>query len=1072
MKKTFVLRTIGFIAGIFLSAVLFSLSGFAESHNWAGKDYELHTEGDYQYIILPEEDLAADPNMEADGEGAYIARYTGSASSIAIPVTLGGKTVKWIGHRSFKDNNAVQTVTIGANIKSINVEAFSGCDGLQNVLIASEVRVIYPSAFSGCSALKNVTFQNGSKLEKIYDSAFDGCGSLIGLKIPGGVKEIYTAAFRNCDSLTDISIPDSVEYLGGAVFFSCDSLRSAEIGDGVSSLDCIVRNGWDNEYNNRYSDVAYGDIADGAFERCVSLEKVSIGSSVRNIGRDCFAGSGLKSVSIPDNVVTVDTGAFQYCGQLKKVSVGDGVMSIGISAFEKDTALETVTIGNSVQSIGVLAFKYCTSLKSIVIPTNVVSLGNAAFYGCAGLRSAVIGNGVVSLGTRTVTRGLDAMSWSPENWGTDHWELGMFEGCVSLKNIYIGSGVKEIGLDCFADTALTRLEIPDNVQSIGKAAFANCHSLKSVKIGKGVRDIPMYGFAYDSALEDLSIGTGVITIGDLAFMKCSALKKVFIPSQVTSLGAGAFFSCSGLETAVVGNGVTALSPEWNAYVYIRGGGYDPYTENWGVRGDEKYGKGAFEGCVNLKNITLGSGLVSIGMDSFAGTALTTITVPQKVSKLERGAFSGMMNLKDVYFAGNWGSEIGADLFYGTEESYKLHYIAGKLGYNDLPYSLTAFKPVTVTFDNNDDDVFTVITEEQIMSPKGDYVIEPIAPVAIGYLFGGWYSDRACKKPWDFRNNFVTNNTTLYAKWTPVKDAPPVRPENVMVAGNLGKTIALSWTAVDGAQSYNVYANGVKVNKSPVTESAYTVAGLKYSSTYEFAVKGVNSKGESEASIIVAANTVEDPLQEFSGHYYLVLDANMSWREARDYAGTIGGHLLCISSQPEQDFAASLLDGNCEKEYYWLGFADEEAKGEYVWVNGEKNDYTNWGDGQPDNWENSEHYGSLSRDGKWNDLPETFESVGLIIEWDSRADAYGTVLSGVPDHPAVPEPAEAAGVRGDADGDGQVTAKDARLVLRASAKLENLSDEAAALCDLNGDGSFTAAEARSILRFSAHLIDSL
>ena len=359
-----------------------------------------------------------------------------------------------------------------------------------------------------------------------------------------------------------------------------------------------------------------------------------------------------------------------------------------------------------------------------------------------------------------------------------------------------------------------------------------------------------------------------------------------------------------------------------------------------------------------------------------------------------------------------------------------------------------------------------------MSPKGDYVIEPIAPAAIGYLFEGWYADRACKKPWDFRNTFVTKNTTLYAKWTPVKDAPPVRPENVIVTENLGRTISLSWTEVDGAQSYNVYANGVKVNKSPVIGNSYTVTGLKYASTYEFAVKGVNSKGESDASIIVSANTIEDPIREFAGHYYLVLDANMSWNEAREYAGTLGGHLLCVSSQEEQDFVASLLDGSCEKEYYWLGFSDESAKGEYVWVNGEKNDYANWGDGQPDNRENSEHFASMSRDGKWNDLPEIFESVGLIIEWDSGADAYGSELPGVPDQPDVPELAEPAGIRGDADGDGQVTAKDARLVLRASAKLENLSDEATALCDLDGDGSFTAAEARSILRFSAHLIDSL
>ena len=67
----------------------------------------------------------------------------------------------------------------------------------------------------------------------------------------------------------------------------------------------------------------------------------------------------------------------------------------------------------------------------------------------------------------------------------------------------------------------------------------------------------------------------------------------------------------------------------------------------------------------------------------------------------------------------------------------------------------------------------------------------------------------------------------------------------------------------------------------------------------------------------------------------------------------------------------------------------------------------------------------------------------------------------------PEP-----VRGDADMDGKVTARDARLVLRASAKLETLEGPAMMNCDLDGDGKLTAKEARLILRFSAKLEKSI
>ena len=58
--------------------------------------------------------------------------------------------------------------------------------------------------------------------------------------------------------------------------------------------------------------------------------------------------------------------------------------------------------------------------------------------------------------------------------------------------------------------------------------------------------------------------------------------------------------------------------------------------------------------------------------------------------------------------------------------------------------------------------------------------------------------------------------------------------------------------------------------------------------------------------------------------------------------------------------------------------------------------------------------------------------------------------------------------GDANGDGRLTAADARLALRASAKLEELDDMGFAAADLDPDGRITAREARWILRASAKL----
>ena len=34
----------------------------------------------------------------------------------------------------------------------------------------------------------------------------------------------------------------------------------------------------------------------------------------------------------------------------------------------------------------------------------------------------------------------------------------------------------------------------------------------------------------------------------------------------------------------------------------------------------------------------------------------------------------------------------------------------------------------------------------------------------GSLFGGWFKDEECTQPWDFDEDTVDKNMTLYARW--------------------------------------------------------------------------------------------------------------------------------------------------------------------------------------------------------------------------------------------------------------------------------------------------------------------
>lgn len=91
---------------------------------------------------------------------------------------------------------------------------------------------------------------------------------------------------------------------------------------------------------------------------------------------------------------------------------------------------------------------------------------------------------------------------------------------------------------------------------------------------------------------------------------------------------------------------------------------------------------------------------------------------------------------------------------------------------------------------------------------------------------------------------------------------PTAPAGVMASVNSTTQISLSWTAVSGASSYNVYglAAGTptppanRLNISAITTTAYSHAGLTASTAYNYIVTAVNATGESVNSSVVTATT--------------------------------------------------------------------------------------------------------------------------------------------------------------------------------------------------------------------------
>ena len=141
--------------------------------------------------------------------------------------------------------------------------------------------------------------------------------------------------------------------------------------------------------------------------------------------------------------------------------------------------------------------------------------------------------------------------------------------------------------------------------------------------------------------------------------------------------------------------------------------------------------------------------------------------------------------------------------------------------------------------------------------------------------------------------------------------------------------------------------------------------------------------------------------DFNGHAYAVVNQQMSWEDARDFAATevfrgVPGHLATITSADENATVVSVINAfECSQgahDLLWLGGEqiphDEPDPAEgWTWITGEKWSYTNWAPGEPNDAAGGEYYLAIygsgnpgQSKGTWNDDSLGRGNTGFIIEW--------------------------------------------------------------------------------------------
>lgn len=375
--------------------------------------------------------------------------------SVLFPASL-----KKLGAFAFRGCTKLTTVSfaVGSVLEEIAKGTFVGCTKLESITIPAYVKKIGGAsdsgAFYGCCALKSVVFLSGDNCTEIDAYAFYGCTSLAEFDIPLSVGTLGAYAFSGCTSLKEITVHRATTKIGTGVFSGCTSLASVELNTGADKLP------------------------EEAFKDCVSLTYVYIPAGIKEIGKNCFAGSSVEE--------------FEVAKENRSLISVDGVI---------------FTVGKT----AVVYFPPRSANTTLFIPKEVVEITDGNFEGCTGIKDVVFEEG----GTTPLSIGEKA-----------------FLGCYELRSVILPERLVSIGKYAFKECyALTSITIPKNVKEIGDFAFTWCYKLYEVRNESSIEDIGSVG-AIKSANSNVNIytpdeGKSVLSYeGDFLFASVGGVKTL------------------------------------------------------------------------------------------------------------------------------------------------------------------------------------------------------------------------------------------------------------------------------------------------------------------------------------------------------------------------------------------------------------------------------------------------------------------------------------------------------------------------------------------------------------------
>lgn len=590
------------------------------------------------------------------------------------------EAVTHIADYAFGNASLLSRITLPSGLLSIGEFAFWNCSNLSTLTLPSTLQEIGAYAFMGIDELKLYGDVNG--VAQAYAAANHISYNQYTLRFiqNGTVVSRFTLQAGNSIPETHIPVLSNMTFTGWYWDEACT--QAIGISDVMPCADTDVYAGFSCDFlftgDTELCITGYiGEAAD------VIVPSEIGGVHVTRIGNSAFIATSVKpitSLTIPDSIASIDEGA---------------IVGVGKIVANQDSAAHRYCIANNIPfeemryrlTFEVNGGKPITAMllhagDTIELPSPIRD--NYYFICWYSELDDEPWTSAREMPAQDLTLYADwvrrdgnirDIAFSIEYTDAEQVVITAYSGNEStlvIPTSINGCTVTAIGNYAFANnTSLETVELPQSVTRIGTGAFMNS-GIVNINGMTGVNEIGADAFRNCYALTSFTVPDNVDTLSRWMLGDCVNLKEIDLPEGMATIEAGAFANCTSLTSLYLPESLTVFDiTSLNGCVRLQSVSVDANNAVYSSASGVLFNKSKTDllryPCGKLDSMySLPDGVITVVENAFANcNKIQSVTIPQSVSVIGRGAFSNSPNLSSfVWDNGSSVNELPDSFVYG------------------------------------------------------------------------------------------------------------------------------------------------------------------------------------------------------------------------------------------------------------------------------------------------------------------------------------------------------------------------------------------------------------------------